>query len=75
MKLSKLQKKDNLKKCLDEFFENNYLDIQGLGPASTIDEAYLARILTKLAVSSATVWWSLMEIKQFLVLRKSVGGK
>jgi hypothetical protein len=74
MNLRKTQKKENLQKLLDDFFDKNFLDIQGLSPGITIDEAYLARILTKLAVSSATVWWSLLEIKQFLILRKNVRG-
>jgi hypothetical protein len=75
MKLTNAQKKENFKKSLDQFFEKNYLDIQGVTGSGTLDEAYLARILTKLAVSSATVWWSLLEIKQFLILRKNVRGR
>jgi len=71
--INRNQRKDNFKKSLENYFENNFLDIQGLS-STTIDEAYLARILTKLAVSSATVWWSLMEVKQFIDLRKTAKG-
>lgn len=66
-------KKQNLEQKIDKFFEDNYFDIQGITPSSSfasLDEAYLARILTKLAIGSATVWWSLLEMKEFLSLRK-----
>lgn len=66
-------KKQNLEQKIDQFFEDNYFDIQGITPSSSfasLDEAYLARILTKLAIGSATVWWSLLEMKEFLSLRK-----
>ncbi len=55
------------------FLDDSYFDVQGLSPSSlssSIDEQYLARVLTKLAVGSATVWWSILEIKDFLVLRR-----
>lgn len=68
MKMSEKNfKKVNLQNKLDNFFEENYLDIQGLSPGmSVLDESYLARILTKLAIGSATVWWSLIEMKDFV---------
>jgi len=67
------QKQKYLQNKLHNFFEENYLDIQGMSPGiSSLDEAYLARILTKLAIGSATVWWSLLEIKDFLQLRNKV---
>ena len=70
--LTKTQKQQQLKQNLDNFLDKNFLDIQGISTSSTLDEAYLARVLTKLAVSSATVFWSLLEVKQFLTLRKNV---
>lgn len=67
------QKQQYLQDKIHDFFENNYLDVQGLTPGiSSLDEAYLARILTKLAIGSATVWWSLLEIKDFMQLRNKV---
>lgn len=67
------QKQQCLQDKIHDFFENNYLDVQGLTPGiSSLDEAYLARILTKLAIGSATVWWSLLEIKDFMQLRNKV---
>lgn len=67
---SQTQKKLDLKSKIEEFFDDNYFDVQGITPGiSSLDEAYLARILTKLAIGSATVWWSLLEIKDFINLR------
>lgn len=73
MKMSnKHFKKENLQNKLDSFFEENYLDIQGMSPGmSAIDESYLARILTRLAIGSATVWWSMLEMKDFISNYKS----
>lgn len=62
-KISKLQSKIN------SFMEQTYFDVQGIS-SSSIDEAHLAKVLTKLAVGSATVWWSILEVKDFLVLRR-----
>jgi hypothetical protein len=58
--------------ALDNLRAEYYLDTQGIPQfsrlSSVIDEAALARILTKLAVGTATVWWSLLEIKEVLSL-------
>jgi len=63
--------KQNLQIKVNKFLEEYYLDIQGLSPNTTsLDEAYLARVLTKLAIGSATVWWSLLEIKEFITLHR-----
>jgi len=78
IKLSNQHKKELLKVKLSNFFDNSYFDVQGLSPGSisSLDEQYLARILTKLAIGSATVWWSILEVKDFIVLRKlSKGSK
>lgn len=69
------QKKEQLKLRLDNYFQDTYLDVQAMSPnLKLLDEAYLAKILTKLAVSSATVWWSFLEIKEFINLRKKSKG-
>jgi len=69
------QKKEQLKLRLHNYFQDIYLDVQAVSPNFKIlDEAHLAKILTKLAVSSATVWWSLLEIKQFIDFRKKSKG-
>ena len=74
---TRLEKKQELQAKMDTFFEESYFDVQGLSPgslSSSMDEQYLARVLTKLAIGSATVWWSLLEVKDFLVLRKKSKG-
>ena len=76
-KIRRQQKKQELQLRVNSFLEDSYFDIQGLSPGSlgsSIDEQYLARVLTKLAIGSATVWWSLLEVKDFLILRKKSKG-
>jgi hypothetical protein len=71
MKKDYSNRKQELQLKINNFFEDNYLDIQGLSPGMTsLDEAYLARVLTKLAIGSATVWWSLLEVKEFITLHR-----
>jgi len=73
---SKTHKKQVLESKLVNFFENNYLDVQGINPGiPNLDEAYLARMLTKLAIGSATVWWSLLEIKDFISIRSTLSSR
>lgn len=56
---------------VNQFLEESYFDVQGMtGNFATLDEAYLARVLTKLAIGSATVWWSILEVKDFFSLRR-----
>jgi hypothetical protein len=74
MNLNKSLKKEKLQRSIDDFLQKNFLDIQGITASNSLDESYLARILTKLAVSSATVWWSILEVKQFINLRKNIKG-
>lgn len=76
-KIKRQEKKQKLQSKINSFLEDSYFDIQGLSPGSlgsTMDEQYLARVLTKLAIGSATVWWSILEVKDFLVLRKKSKG-
>jgi len=71
MKKDYSNQKQQLKLKINNFFEDIYLDIQGLSPGMTsLDEVYLARVLTKLAIGSATVWWSLLEVKEFIALHR-----
>jgi hypothetical protein len=60
-----------LQKKIDSALEDVYFDVQGISNTYTsLDEAYLARVLTKLAIGTATVWWSALEVKDFFILRK-----
>lgn len=76
-KITRQQKKQAFQLKVNSFLEDSYFDVQGLSPGSlgsNLDEQYLARVLTKLAIGSATVWWSLLEVKDFLILRKKSKG-
>lgn len=59
---------------LKELKSEYYFDTHGAQPftkiTSLIDEAYLAKVLTKLAVGTATVWWSLIEMKEIVSMYK-----
>jgi hypothetical protein len=72
---SKKIRKEQLTHDIEQFFEHNYFDVQSFHKSPTIDEAYLARVLTKLAIGSATVWWSLLEVKDFFILRRKSQSK
>lgn len=64
-------KRQRLQQKIDSSLEDVYFDIQGMSTSYTsLDEAYLARVLTKLAIGTATVWWSALEVKDFFVLRR-----
>jgi hypothetical protein len=53
---------------LDEY----YFDIQSFGPSKTpIDESQLIKLVTKLSVGVATVWWTAIELKDYIKLRKT----
>lgn len=68
---SKPQKKQQLEQRLQSTLDQCYFDVQGIGTSATsLDEAYVARILTKLAIGTATVWWSVLELKDFINLRR-----
>jgi len=66
------QKQKQLSDKIENKLSEYYLDVQGITPGISLDEAYLARVFTKIAVGSATVWWSLLELKDFLELRNDL---
>lgn len=73
MTLSRIKNKQKqLTAKLEDKLSKYYFDVQGLNPGVSLDEAYLARVFTKIAVGSATVWWSLLELKDFLELRNDI---
>lgn len=76
MKLKRQHEREKIRTKISDLLEDSYFDVQGLTPGTTssIDEQYLARVLTKLAIGSATVWWSILEVKDFIVLRKLTKG-
>ena len=69
-----LQKKKQLTSKLNNYFDDCCFDMQGLSSSSAIGsaaETQLARILTKIAIGSATVWWSVLELKDFIKIHKN----
>lgn len=68
----KNQKKAQLKSDISEYLDNSFFDISAAAPnrCSNITEAYLAKLLTRIAVGSATVWWSILELKDLIDARK-----
>ena len=73
MASSKISNKQHeLSEKLTEFFDENYFDIHAMSSnmSPSLDEAYIARVLTKLAIGTATVWWSVLEMKEFFQLRR-----
>jgi hypothetical protein len=73
----KNQKKSQLKSDISEYLDNSFLDISSTGTSncSNFTEAYLAKLLTRIAVGSATVWWSVLELKDLVSTRKKYKRK
>ena len=68
-------KRQHLHDKIESSLEEYYFDVQGVSASfGTLDEAYLARVLTKLAIGTATVWWSVIEVKDFFMLRRKSKG-
>jgi hypothetical protein len=73
---------DNLNKIEYTKRVQNYLDdccfdIQGISSSQTLSstaEVQLARILTKIVVGAASVWWSALEFREFLKNRRTTKG-
>jgi hypothetical protein len=71
---NKEQEQRELMHRLNNYLDDCCLDVQGFSNPgmSSIAETQLARILTKIAIGSATVWWSLLELKDFVNIRKTL---
>jgi hypothetical protein len=65
------QKKENLSLKINNSLEDYYFDVQSMGSPSALDESQLAKLVTKLAVGVATVWWTALELKDYIKLRKA----
>jgi hypothetical protein len=44
------------------------MDMQGM--TAGMDQSYVVKLVTKAAVGAATAFWSLIELKDYLALRK-----
>lgn len=63
--------RQELQQSIEKFFDESFFDVQGFSTGiGSLDEAYLARVLTKLAIGTATVWWSILEVRDFFHLRR-----
>lgn len=67
------QDKKQLEQRITSYLENVHFDVQGFDPTS-ITESQVARLLTKVAVGSVTVLWSIFELKNLVKFRKTMKG-
>jgi hypothetical protein len=58
---------------IKSYLDDCCFDMQ-VNPNSTLSgtEAYIIKMISKIAVGSATVWWSVIELRQFIKNRKSL---
>jgi hypothetical protein len=72
-----MNKEQELRNTISEYLDDCCLDIQGISSSSSLSsaaEVQLARILTKIAIGAASIWWSVMEFKDFISNRKITKG-
>ena len=68
-----ISKRKNLEQKINSSLDNMYFDVQVFDPTN-IAESQVARLLTKVAVGSVTVLWSLMELKNLVKFRRTLKG-
>ena len=63
---------EKLQESIRSYLDDCCFDVQ-FNPTGTLSgtEAYLVKLISKIAIGSATVWWSLIELRQFVKNRKS----
>lgn len=68
------QKKEQLTSKINNYLEDCCFDMQAVSSSAMASAAenQLARILTKIAIGSATVWWSVLELKDFVKIHKKL---
>lgn len=69
-------KKDIHNKILD-YLNDCCFDIQGISSSSSLSsaaEVQLAKILTKVVIATASIWWSIIELREFIANRKISKG-
>lgn len=70
--MNKQQKKAQLKQSIQSKLDDYYFDVQSVGSSNPLmDESQLIKLVTKLSVGIATVWWSALELKDYIKLRKT----
>lgn len=68
--MNKLQKKKELSDKITSSLDGYYFDIQSISSSTPIDESQLVKLATKFAVGLATVWWTAIEIKDYIKLKR-----
>lgn len=71
------QNRKQLATKINTYFEDCCFDIQGISGSQSVAnlaEAQMAKILTKIVVGAASVWWSALELRDFLKNRRSQKG-
>lgn len=64
--MSEMKDKVKLAKSkINYIIENSYFDVQGIG-VSDITENHIAKLITKVAVGSVTVVWSILELRNLI---------
>ena len=66
-------KNQSASESIKSYLDDCCFDMQ-VNPNSTPSgtEAYIIKMISKIAVGSATVWWSVIELRQFIKNRKSL---
>jgi len=69
--MSEMKDKVKLAKSkINYIIENSYFDVQGIG-VSDITENHIAKLITKVAVGSVTVVWSILELRNLIKFKNS----
>lgn len=63
-------KKQALVDKINTISDEYYFDIHSISSVSALDESHLIKLVSKLAVGVATVWWTAIEIKDYINLKK-----
>lgn len=69
-KMNRQQKKQNLSNKITQSLDGYYFDIQSISSSTPIDESQLVKLATKFTVGLATVWWTALEIKDYIKLKR-----
>jgi hypothetical protein len=63
-------KKQALVDKINTISDEYYFDIHSMSSVSALDESHLIKLVSKLAVGVATVWWTAIELKDYINLKK-----
>lgn len=68
--MNKKHKQQVLSNKINSSLDGYYFDIQSISSSTPIDESQLVKLVTKFAVGVATVWWTAIEIKDYIKLKR-----